>query len=355
MDLIAGSVIRAAASFHDHHLFIVEHRFFFFGLCSFLSTLCFLACCQPLALLVRRFEIASLGPVVCALFLCSVPVLLFVNRFSPEPYYLLFGLWSLELGLRALEGTRPRLLWFGAGAAMALSILAKPLMLPAFALLAMLSMRRITWFLSAAAGAVAVGAPLLLKLPVRQWLDILIMEAHNRDQVTGPLQFLARRDQAPLVPHHIALVCAGALGAIVLLTRGGKRQRQAAMVCGGLAIAMFALIAHRPDWHYDFGWYWCALTLAAGGAMLLTRTPLRTFIVLVLLLDVWGYWGLLSTYKQYHDRWADRLPIARRDPESLPAVWEKRVGDTDVGEIFPVKSERLQQALTSLRQWHGNR
>jgi hypothetical protein len=64
---------------------------------------------------------------------------------------------------------------------------------------------------------------------------------------------------------------------------------------------------------------------------------------------------LLSTYKQYHDRWADRLPIARSDPESLPAVWEKRVGDTNVGEIFPVKSERLQQALTSLRRSHGNR
>ena len=362
MDLIAGAFIRTAwllsAPLHDYHLFVARHRFFFFGLASFLSTICFLACCQPLARLVRRFGIPGLGEVVGALFLCSVPVLLFINRFSDEPYYLLFGLWALELSLRAMESANPRRLWFLSGLAMALSLLAKPLMLPAFVLTGawtlVKSNQRLSWLLSTAAGALIAAVPLLLKLPVRQWIDLMIMEAHNRERTVAPLQFLARTDQAPLVPHHIVLIVAGAAGLIVLLAMGEKRQRQLAGGLAVLAVALFALTARRPDWHYFFSWYWCALTLAAAGAMLLARrtrrAPAATFVVLVVLLDVWGYRGLLSTYKQYHDRWAKRWPIAQRDPNSLPAVWERRVGDTNLTEIFPVRSERLQRALNSLRE-----
>jgi hypothetical protein len=369
LDLIAGTVIRVAylltapfLGFEDYHLYVATHRFFFFGLCSFLSTLGFLACCQPLWLLVRRLEMAGLAPIVCALFLSSVPVLLFINRFSDEPYYLLFGLWALELGLRATEAPKPYRLLFLSGSSMALSILAKPMMLTAFLLLGVYiiarSRHRTAGLLLIAAGAMTAGAPLLLKLPVRPWLNILVMEGHNRNHSITPFEFLSRPDQLPLVPHHIVLLCAAAIGTVLLVTMGGKRQRDGAIALLSLALVMAALVARRPDWHYFFAWYWSVLTLAAAGTVLLMRKLVgrpslaapSAFLVLLLVLDLWGYRALLSTYNQYYDRWERRWPIAQSDPTALPAVWEKSVGDTNLTEIFPVRSEQLQRALTDLRQ-----
>jgi len=369
LDLIAGAVIRGVyllsepfLGFEDYHLYVATHRFFSFGLCSFLSTLFFLLCCQPLSLLVRRLEIAGLAPIVCALFLCSVPVLLFVNRFSDEPYYLLFGLWALELGLRATEAQKPYRLLFLSGSSMALSILAKPMMLTAFLLLGVYivasSRHRMAALLLMVAGAGATGAPLLLKLPIRPWLSLLALEAQNRNFSSTPLTFLTRPDQMPLVPHHVVLLCAATIGTIILVTMGSKRQRDGAIALLSLTLVMIALVARRPDWHYYFGWYWCALTLAAAGTVLLMRKLIgrpslaapSAFLVLLLVLDAWGYRALLSTYNQYYDRWERRWPIAQSDPAALPAVWEKRVGDTNLSEIFTVRSESLERALMRLRQ-----
>jgi hypothetical protein len=374
MMLCASAVIRACYSVArmvgysgGYDVFAVEHSRFLFFLCSFVSTLFFLACTRPIYLITRRFIGPSRALVVASLFLCSVPVLLFINRFADEPYMLFFGLWSMELSVQALEGRPGLAVWTMMGACAALSFLAKPLMMPVFALngvaLVANSYRlRLRWLpaitngIAYGIGVVLAGLPLAAKMPVRDFVARLMLEAGNRGARADWIAFLRTSHQAPFVAQNVVLLALAAAGACLAFRRLPERTTLA--VVSGTLLLMMLMTARRPDWHYYFGFYWGLLFFAFAFVDAMVRRiigarhkslAIASFAMTILILTSWGYWGVLATYKQYHDRYQLRRETVRLHPYELPLIWEKSPGNSDLSEIFPVYSHRLEATLQRLR------
>jgi hypothetical protein len=344
LDLFAGAAVRAcytgarlfgASSDYDVH--IVENRFFYFGLCSFLTSVMFVACCWPLFLVCKNFVSTDFSYALCTLFLISLPNLLYINRFSPEPYMLFFGLASINLSLKALDGGMDGKLWLLMGCSMALSLFAKPLMLPvlllnAYALLVApvgnavsgtasvpgakkaLLRRTVLYF----GGLLFVATLLIWKLPVAETLANMKSQVAVDRFARSPAAFFWLPDQAPFALQN----------------------------------------TRRPDWHYYFGFYWALLFFAGYGLHYLFRSRLHwpearavliAPVALILVINIWRYPGVLNTFKHYRDRYIERRGIAKTAPCSLPAVWEKSIGNSDLSDIWPVHSRRLQATLERLR------
>ena|SRR5437899_8659636 len=90
---VAYAIPRLSGTGDGYVEYWVRHRILLSGLLAGLTDTLLLACCHPLFLVLRHFMDRSAAYVGCALFLCSVPVLLYVSRFSA-------GAWSARASLR---------------------------------------------------------------------------------------------------------------------------------------------------------------------------------------------------------------------------------------------------------------
>lgn len=374
LGLVNGALLKACyylssplLGWEDYDTHLVRHCRFYLFLCSFVSTLLFVACCRPLFLICRGFMPGDLALTVCSLFLTSVPVLVFINRFAPEPYCLFFGLWSVCLALQTLRGRGDRRVWVLMGLCLALSVLAKPLMLAVAALhvYALLAHEPLTkgWakrtgvrlLLYAVPAAVLTCVLVDAKLPVEETLndwdhDIVA----NRNTTVEKLWL--RVDQRPFLQQNLVLFLLAAAGARVALWRPDLDRRSLAALALTLLLLMVSLL-RRPDWHYFFGFTWGWLLLAALGVhtgltrLARVRPAVAAPLTFVLLLTVssWRYPGLVVTFSHMHANYAERRELLARAPYALPAPWEDRVGSANV-PFWPVASPRLQAALTRLRQ-----
>ena len=372
LDFVAGTIIRTAAlgatvvdGPSDYFRHVALHRFFYFGLAGFLTTLLFLGCCRPLfriaAMVLPRDHAYS----VCTVFLGSIPALLFVNRLAPEAYMLFFGLWCAALTLMAVDspGTAPG--WLLSGACLGLSVLSKPFLLPLAALSAVVILvfeparsraTRIVHLTLFGSGFSAAVLGLSWKVPWAKMLEAWQDDQRANRGLASPLALFSAPSQAPLLGWEVALACASLLGGWAALRRDSiVRSRRAMLILAALVPVLLLPIARRPQWHYLFGVSWILMLLAVVGIEWLLRRFARpnaamVGIVAVIALSAWGYYpGVAAAYYQYGIRFRQRLPIARSNPLSLPAPWEKRVGDSDLSEVWPVHSFRLEDALKKLR------
>ncbi|MGH9441824.1 MAG: glycosyltransferase family 39 protein [Thermoanaerobaculia bacterium] len=373
MDLVAGSLIRGGycvsrvfGGVGGYEKHVVEHRFFYFGLVSFLSTVLFLACCRPLFRICRLVVPEPVACVVCAVFLGSPFVLLFINRFSPEAYMLFFGLWCAALSLEAMASGAASSTWMLAGAAAGLSLLSKPFMAP----VAVLAVAVILFFEPASGarrrfahlGAFLLGlavplAALGWKIPLRPMCDYWVGQVVRNRGIGSFFEFFSLPHQAPLVPAEAAFGVMALLGiGFAFSSRASIGPRRTVGLLAGLLGGLAAMVARRPDWHYLFGCWWLLALFAVIGIDALMKfrgraDPVVLGALAMLTLNAWSYFpGIAATHNQYRIRFHERLAVARSRPLTLPAPWEKRVGDSDLSEVWPVHSVRLEAALEQMRR-----
>jgi hypothetical protein len=348
----------------------VRRRILLNGLLASTAVVTLLACCHPLFLVLRRFMDRWTAYVACTVFLAPVPTLLWVGRFSPEVWMLYFLFWSIHLGLRVLEGDIRVSTRLALGAATALAVLSKVLVLPvlAFSLYSLMAARRgaanrrvagIAWF---ALGAVIAGGPLLLKLPILTLVDRLGKQLYYSGGVESLSALFNYPNQRPFLAHHALVFTLGTVGLAVMY--GAMRRSRKRLVPLAATILVMVLVAlKRPYWHYFFGFYWLfPIAATCGLAIILRRfvslrrqqAAVAAGLLIIGICNAWWYPGIVATYRQYRNVFHQREMLVRERPAWVPAPWEWSWGDfeltQDPAKVTPFFGARLDPILQKQRQ-----
>lgn len=347
--------------------FWVRHRMLLSGLLAGFADAMWLACCLPLFRVLRHVMDRSAAIVGCALFLAAVPVLLYLSRFSPEPWMLFFSLWSIHLSLRALDGDGGWRAAAAMGACTALAMLSRWLAAPLvalnlFSLLAaprgIGAPRRAAFALYVLAGLVP-AALLIGKLSLPHVVEGWALQAAA---APGIARSFALPHQRPLALHLALVFALGALGLTIMYARCPRSCRHLTVLLVTLA-CMALLVIRRPQWHYLFGVYWLFPAAAAFGLALLLRrlVPGRddalavvAGLIVLAVCNAWAYPAIVGTYARYADIFAQRAPLAARHPAWVAAPWELALSGyaetRDPARLVPVYGQRLSAILQQQRR-----
>jgi hypothetical protein len=341
--------------------FWVRHRIALNGMLAASANAMLLACCHPMFKVLRQFMSRANAYVGCALFLTSVPVLLYVSRFSPEAWMLYFLLWSIHLSLRSLDGDGSLRSSAAMGVCTTLAVLSKWLAFPiiAFNVYAIFTAptrwrSRWSWLAVYALCAAAVAVPLLNHLDLDR-----IVPGLSR-QMRGAHGFVATfflPTQKGFLLHHVLVFGLGTCGLVVMLASAPRTRFRFAALLGALLLLMLEII-QRPQWHYFFGFYWLfPAATAYAVALCLTRwtswrhdtAAVVAGVAVMIVCNAWAYPRLLATYEHYYSFFARRAELARTHPAWMPAPWEFAYpgfeGNREPTHVFPVYGKRLGPTL----------
>lgn len=367
---IAGSWYLVHSALEETEPYVdywVRRRILLNGMLAFTAVLTLLAGCHPLLLVLRRFMDRRTAYVGCAVYLASVPTLLWVGRFSPEVWMLYFLFWSIHLSLKVLEGDGRISTRLALGAATAWAVLSKVLALPvlvlnlyslAFAPRAATGSRAsgIGWF---ALGTVAAGAPLLLKLPVLTLIDRLGVQLYYSESL---MALFGYHHQRPFLAHFALVFVLGAVGLAVtyVAMRSSRKKLGPLLAATGI---MMLVVSRRPYWHYFFVFYWLLPVAATSGlAIALRRSALvprrhagvLAGLLIILACNAWWYPGIVGTYRRYRDVFHERAALVRERPAWVPAPWEWSWGDFEQTQnpsmVAPFYGARLEAVLRRQRE-----
>jgi hypothetical protein len=367
--VLARAVYAGTALFADQEPsveFWVRHRILLNAMLAGLADAMWLACCHPLFKVLRHFMHRSAAYVGCTLFLTSVPVLVYLSRFSPEAWMLYFSLWSIHLSLRGLDGHGETRLAAAMGVCTALAVLSKWLALPIVALNLFSLLRApdrhapTVRNLFAYALAAAVPAALLLsKLSFPHLAEGLALQMRASP---GIARTFALPHQHPFLIHNALVFGAGALGlTVIFFLQAPVRTKLAALLA--TLVLMAVLIVRRPLWHYFFGFYWLFPAAAAYGLTLLLtrRAPRRrdgaavaAGFVIIAACNAWAYPDIIGTYARYRDSFGQRAALVKLHPAWVAAPWEYALNGfeatRDPARVFPFYGHRLETLLQSQRR-----
>lgn len=347
--------------------FWVRHRVLLNGLLAGLASLMLLACCQPLYRVLRHFMDRAAAYIGCTLFLASVPTLLYVSRFSPEPWMLYFALWSVHLSLRALDGNPAARGAALIGICTALAVLSKWLAAPlvalnCYALVRALprDRRSLRNRLAAYGLSGALCAALLLsKVSLPHVIDGMRLQARGAPGIAATW---ALPHEQPFLLLNAIVFALGGLG-LVLIDRGREDARTKLRALLATVLLMALLIVRRPSWHYLFTFYWLFPAAAAGGLSLLLVRRLRwradlaavaAGLLVLAACNLWAYPGMVATYARYRGYFGQRAALARHHPAWMPAPWEFALSgyeaSRDPARVFPFYGHRLDATLQQQRR-----
>jgi hypothetical protein len=276
--------------------------------------------------------------VSCTVFLLSVPVLLWMSRFSPEAWMLYFTLWSIHLSLRELAGRGGWRTSALMGACTALAILSKLLVLPLIALnlfCLMAGPRRAPGqparLGAYALGVVLVSALLLTKIDMSHLAGQLFRDTRANRSLQSASAVFQLPHQRPLLVHHGLVFILGAAGVGVLFAARPTRRTALAALTGTILLLML-ITSRRPYWHYFYGFYWFFPVMAAAGLaqLIASRQPrlrrdtaaIAAGVVVLVTCNAWAYPSIVSTYREYLNTFRRRAALLRADPVWAPAPWE---------------------------------
>lgn len=373
---VAKSVYAVHSLFSDTEGYIdhwVRRRILLNGILAGLANVMLLACCHPLFLVLRHFMERDTAYVGCTVFLLSVPVLLWVSRFSPEAWMLYFTLWSIHLSLLVLDGRGGWRTSAAMGACSSLAIASKVLVTPLIALnlYCLLSapgraQSRAARFGAFCLAAGSVAGLLLYKISVPDLITRLAHDTLENRGVSGIAAVLSLPHQRPFAVHHALVFGLGSVGLAVMYRALPQLRRKLVVLVA--TIALMALVTlRRPFWSYFFGFYWLFPAAAVYGLAHLIRSKrasarrdlaaLAAGLIVVVTCHAWAYPGIAGTYHQYLETFRRRAAMVREHPAWAPAPWELARKDfeatRDPAAVVTVYGRRLDAAMQRQRQAEG--